>query len=176
MDSRLSLVVLGKKYEYDLTDIDLLKKLEKSDWVDKVVSNNNSISFLSKDKESRLGLDLPNVGVTVNQYAKPSGLVIGVEVKVINLYKASYCVYVNNEEYSSDIYGNGLYDVNRSDVYKDREVDPCGNGENEILVTYLNIPQDNDYYVDYETRLNMHYDFETYSLKVDIPTSIEKLN
>lgn len=174
MDSRFVLVVLGKKYEYDLADIDLLKRLAESGWVDKVVSNDTNTCFISKDKVYKLGL--PNVKVTVNQYVKSRGLVICVEVKVIDLHTARYCMYVNNEEYSSDIYGNGLYDVNRSDVYKEKEADPYGNGENEVLVTYWEIPQDNDCYMGYETRLNTQYDFETYALQVNIPTGIKKLN
>lgn len=174
MGNSLRLVILGKKYEYNLTDINLLKRLAESDWVDKVVSNDTSTCFISKDKVYKLGL--PNVKVTVNQYVRPSGLIIGVEVKVIDLHTASYCMYVNNGEYSSDIYGNGLYDVNRSDVYKEREADIYGNGENEVLVTYWEIPQDNDCYMGYETRLNTQYDFETYALHVNIPTDIKKLN
>lgn len=77
MGSRFILVVLGKKYEYDLTDIDLLKRIAESDWVDKVISKDNSTCLLSKDKV--YGLRLPNIKVTVNQYIKSSGLVIGVE-------------------------------------------------------------------------------------------------
>lgn len=174
MDSRFILVVLGKKYEYDLTDIDLLKRIAESDWVDKVVSDDNNTCFLSKDKVYKLGL--PNVKVTVNQYIKPNRLVIGVEVKVIDLHTVSYCMQIDNGEYSSGIYGNGLYDVNRSDVYKEKEADVYGNGENEVLVTYWEIPQDDDCYMGYETRLNTQYDFETYALQVNIPTDIKKLN